>query len=112
MADDPVEFNREIQFYYAGPRFPFGMLRNTVYLGGIPAQAMQFIDQIPALAELFVPINPAEGRVARARAEVRTPGTKLYALATEVRAWIQAEQKRRHARPAGPAMNFGEGGTQ
>ena len=97
----------EISFYYAGPRF--GMLRNTVYRGGMPPQVIEILEKVPALADLFIPVNPDEPRIGKARVDVKTPGTRLHALAEAVRAWIREDQKRRHEPPAEPAtMTEGE----
>jgi hypothetical protein len=89
----------EVSFFYAGPKF--GGLRNVVYRGGMPAHAAPFIEKIPALAELFIPVNPDQPpRIEKARLDVKTKGTKLHAFAEVVRAWIREDQKRRHAAPA------------
>jgi hypothetical protein len=87
----------ELRFMYLGPNFPKGMLRRgTVYKGGLPPVVDELRAQVPALVDLFIPVGSKAPRVAAARVELKTPGSRLAALNGAVQAWLRADARRRH----------------
>lgn len=64
------------QLIYVGPPLPGGRLNSfSIFKGGVPKHLDGLIKQYPELAVLIVPV----GELTRAKKDVNTPGTTLYA---------------------------------
>lgn len=69
------------QLIYIGPNIPsLGMLRNQVYLGGLPGQVRAAIEIYPEIEFLIVPISQLTEKVHA----VNTKGTHEHHVYTEL----------------------------
>lgn len=69
------------QLIYIGPNiFRLGMIRNQVYLEGIPGGIRAAIESFPELGELIVPIET----FAESERAAKTKGTHLHHMYEEV----------------------------
>ena len=69
------------QLIYVGPNiFRLGMIRNQVYLGGLPGGIKLLIESFPELGELIVPVENFD----KAQREVKKKGTHLHHVYEEV----------------------------
>lgn len=69
------------QLIYIGPNIPsLGMLRNQVYLGGLPGQVQAAIEIYPEIEVLIVPISQLTEKVHA----VNTKGTHEHHVYTEL----------------------------
>ena len=85
MEDNNLDFIEEaevIQKIYVGPTYqPLGLIKNQVYLNGIPGQVRAALDRYPIIAELIVPVSECD----TAQRDVKTKGTHLHHVAEELR---------------------------
>lgn len=71
----------EEQLIYIGPNIPsLGLMRNQVYLGGIPGQVRAAITNLPEIETLIVPIAALTESVEA----VKTKGTHLHHVYKEI----------------------------
>ncbi|MBQ2617102.1 MAG: hypothetical protein IJG37_09730 [Synergistaceae bacterium] len=69
------------QLIYIGPNiFRLGMIRNQVYLEGLPGSVKWAVETFPELGELIVPASEFD----TAQRQVRTKGTHLHHMYEEV----------------------------
>lgn len=69
------------QTIYLGPNIPsLGLMRNQVYLGGIPGQVRAAITIYPELEELIVPIS----RLSETLKLIQTKGTHEHHVYVEL----------------------------
>ncbi len=69
------------QLIYIGPNISrLGMIRNQVYLGGIPGNVKASLEVLPELQELIVPIET----FADSERAAKTKGTHLHHMYKEV----------------------------
>ena len=69
------------QKIYLGPNIPsLGLLRNQVYLGGLPGQVRAAIAIFPEIEELIFPVS----ELTEALKRIQTKGTHEHHLYTEL----------------------------
>ena len=70
------------QKIYIGPNIPsLGLMRNQVYLGGIPGQVKAAITADPSIEALIVPLS----ELAESLQAVQTKGTHLHHVSAELK---------------------------
>lgn len=70
------------QKIYLGPNIPsLGLLRNQVYLGGLPGQVRAAIAILPEIEELIVPVSELTEKLHL----VQTKGTHEHHIYTELK---------------------------
>lgn len=81
MDEQITEQTTPEQNIYIGANIPsLGLMRNQVYLGGIPGQVRAAINAEPLIAELIVPIS----KLTEAVKDIQTKGTHLHHVYKEL----------------------------
>jgi len=82
ILDTSTDATIPVQSIYIGPNIPaLGLLRNQVYLGGLPGQVRAAIVQFPEIETLIVPITDL---TEKAKA-VHTKGTHEHHVFMELK---------------------------